>query len=145
LEMARFELDAEGYVVVPVDPQCCARPPSQPPEHLPIISGPNGNDVQAGHRLDSRPIQAAIELIGAFERSPMAGRADLKRIDASATDVLVATTGQGSEITFGLTGLDEQLRRWAIIYEAGQHIGKGIGTLDLAITNSIPLRLVDAS
>ena len=75
----------------------------------------------------------------------MAGLVDLKRVDVSSPEVLVVTTGQGSEVTFGLTDLEQQLRRWHAIFELGQKMGKAIATLDLAVTNNIPLRWLEAS
>ena len=52
--------------------------------------------------MDSPQVQAALQLITAFNSSPMAGLVDLQRIGVSAPEVLVVTTAQGSEITFGL-------------------------------------------
>jgi hypothetical protein len=90
-------------------------------------------------------VQAALQLILAFEHSPMAGVVDLRRIDATAMDVLVVTTGQGSEITFGLVDLEQQLRRWHEVYDSAQRVGKAIATLDLAVSNNIPARWLEAS
>ena len=75
----------------------------------------------------------------------MAQIMDLRRVDVSQTDVLVATTGQGSEITFGLTDFEKQLRRWHETYEMAQRLGKGIYTLDLAVANNIPAKWMDAA
>jgi cell division septal protein FtsQ len=143
-ELATYHLDEEGYVMLPVDPRDRAHPPIQPPDPLPEIVGPNANELQVGRRLESASHQAALQLITAFEHSPMAGLVDLKRIDSSAADVVVVTTGQGSEVVFGLTNSEWQLRRWAGVFGAAQRLGKSIATLDLAVTNNIPLRLVDA-
>jgi len=41
---------------------------------------------------------------------------DLKKIDLGSPDVLVVTTDQSSEVTFGLSDLDRQLRRWHTIF-----------------------------
>ena len=75
----------------------------------------------------------------------MADYVDLKKIDVSAPEVLLVTTGQGSEITFGLSELDKQLRRWREIFDLGQKVGRAIATLDLAVTNNIPARWLEAS
>jgi hypothetical protein len=69
----------------------------------------------------------------------------LRRIDASGTDVLVVSTGQGSEVTLGLADLDQQLRRWHEVFDTAQKINKAIATLDLAVTNHIPARWLEAS
>ena len=105
----------------------------------------NAAEVQAGHRLESPQVQAAHRLLVAFEHSPMASFVDFRRIDVSNPEVLTVTTSQGSELTFGLTNLDQQLRRWREIYELGQKIGKAIATLDLAVTNYLPATWLEAS
>jgi cell division septal protein FtsQ len=144
VELAVFHLDANGHVMVPLEARQRATPPSQPGEPLPVIAGLIGNELQAGRRIESPQAQAALQLLQAFERSPMAGLVDLRRIDVSAPEVLLVTTGQGSEITFGLTDPDQQLRRWHEIVELGQKMNKALASLDLAVTNNIPARWLEA-
>jgi hypothetical protein len=106
----------------------------------PVIIGLNAYQLQPGRRLDLPQAQAALRLITAFNASPMAGLVDLQRIDVSAPEVLVATTMQGGEITFGLDDFDQQLRRWRTIYDAGLRLNKNIATLNLAVPDNIPVR-----
>jgi hypothetical protein len=112
---------------------------------LPVLSGPDASLVQPGRRITTPQVQAALQLIVAFEQSPMAGLVDLKRIEVSSPEALVVTTAQGSEVTFGLANLEQQLRRWHDIFDIGQKIGKAIATLDLAVTNNIPAQWLEAS
>jgi len=139
-----FYLDEAGYVILPMDTQPRAPQASDPPPPLPLIAGLSANDVQAGRSLDFPQVHAALRLIQAFEGSPMNGMVDLKRIDVSSPEVLVVTTGQGNEITFGLDGLEQQLRRWRAIYDYGQDRQLAIRTLDLAVTNNVPTCWVEA-
>ena len=90
-------------------------------------------------------MRAALHLIAEFAHSPMAGLVDLRRIDVGAPEALVVTTGQGSEVTFGLQDLDRQLRRWREIHDLGQRTHRSIASLDLAVTNNIPARWLEAS
>jgi cell division septal protein FtsQ len=143
--MAVFYLDAEGYVIVPLDPRERTAPLNQTTDQLPVISGLNGNQLQAGRHIEAPQLVGALELLSAFEHSPMQPLVDLKIINVSASEVLVVTTGQGSEITFGLKDLDQQLRRWRTIFTLAQQANKAIGTLDLAVTNNLPARFVEAS
>ena len=85
-------------------------------------------------------VQAALRLVTQFAHSPMAGLVDLKRIDIGTAEVLVVTTGQGSEVTFGFQDLDRQLRRWREIHDFSQQQNKSLAALDLAVTNNIPVR-----
>jgi len=59
--------------------------------------------------------------------------------------VLVVTTGQGGEITFGPDNFDRQLRRWRQIYDLGLSQQKAIAALDLAVANNVPVRWMLAS
>lgn len=145
LEMSVYHLDPEGWVMLPLDPRQRTRPLSQPEDPLPVIGGINPNALQPGRRLAVPQIQAALRFLVAFEQSPMAGLVDLRRVDVASAEVLVVTTGQGSEVTFGLTDFEQQLRRWHTVFEQGQKTGAAVGTLDLAVTNNIPLRWLEAS
>jgi len=144
-ELAVYQLDPEGWVMLPLDPCQRATPLSQPPDPLPVLSGPEAGQMQPGRRITAPQVQAALQLIVAFAQSPMAGLVDLKRIEVSSPEVLVVTTGQGSEVTFALADLDQQLRRWHTIFNLGKKATNTIGTLDLAVTNNIPLHWLEAS
>jgi cell division protein FtsQ len=145
IELSVFHLGADGYVMLPLDPRQRATQLDQANDALPIISGMNVNELQPGRRLEIPQLQAALNLIASFEQSAMAGLVDLRRVDLSAPEVLVATTGQGGVITFGLQDVERQLRRWREIHEQGLKLNKAIATLDLAVTNNIPARWLEAS
>ena len=145
INTAVYQLDAEGYVLVPLEPRQRSSPPAQWEQRLPLISGLNPNDLQAGRRLDSPSVQAALHLIASFDQSSMAALVELKRVELSAPDTLVVTTGQGSQITFGLSELDQQLRRWRAVFELGQRMSKAIASLDLAVSNNVPVSWLEAS
>lgn len=141
-----FQLDADGMVMQPLDPRLCTVSLNQLNSQLPVISGMNAFQMQPGRRVELPQVQAALKLISAFASSPMAGLADLRRMDVSAPGVIVATTGQGSQITFGLENFDQQLRRWREIYDYGKQANKGdIASADLAVANNVPVRWTLAS
>jgi cell division septal protein FtsQ len=56
----------------------------------------------------------------------------------------VATTGQGGQITFGLDNLDQQLQRWREIYDLGQRMNRAIAAVNLAVSNNVPVRWMEA-
>ena len=145
VEKSVYQLDADGWVILPLEPRDRATSSSQADEPLPLLRGINANTLQPGRRLTAPQVQAALQFLVAFEQSPMAGLVDLKLVDVSSPEVLVVTTGQGSEVTFGLTVFEQQLRRWHAIFEAGRKTGNAIATLDLAVTNNVPLRWLEAS
>jgi cell division septal protein FtsQ len=145
VEFRVYQLASDGCVMLPLDPRQRSVPLNQPSDALPAIIGINPSELQPGHRIVTPQVQAALQLIMAFDQSPMAGLVDLKRMDVSSAAVLLVTTAQGSEVTFGLTDFERQLRRWHEILESGQKINKAIATLDLAVTNNIPARWTDPS
>jgi cell division protein FtsQ len=135
-----LQLDADGFVMQPLDPRRRMVPLSQAVNELPVIDGLNVYQLQSGRRVEMPEAQAALKLLAAFAHSPMAGLVDLRRIDVSSPGVIVATTGQGGEITFGLDNLEQQLRRWREIYDLGMSQNKMILSLDLAVANNVPVR-----
>ena len=140
-----FQLDADGWVMQPLDPRSCVIPLAQVSSRLPVISGLNVYQLQVGRRIELPQVQAALVLIGAFGHSSMAGLVDLRRIDVSAPGIVVVTTDQGGEITFGLDRLEQQLRRWREIYDWGQRMNKSVSTLNLAVSNNVPVRWMEAA
>jgi cell division septal protein FtsQ len=146
ISVSVFQLDAGGLVMQPVDPRLCTVPLAQAKSDLPLISGMNTFQLQPGRRVELPQVQAALMLVTAFSRSPMAGLVDLRRLDVSAPGVIVVTTGQGGAVTFGLENIDQQLRRWREIYDYGKQAYKGdIASADLAVGNNVPVRWMLAS
>jgi cell division protein FtsQ len=145
VEIAVFHLDTEGYVMVPLDPRQRTTPLTHTNDVLPVLTGTKLTEIQPGLSVESPQVQAALRLVSEFACSPMAGLVDLRRIDVGSAEVLRVTTTQGSEVTFGLNGLERQLRRWREIHDRGVREGKNLATLDLAVTNSIPARWLEAS
>jgi cell division septal protein FtsQ len=140
-----LQLDTQGMVMPLLDPRFSTMPVGQTNAPLPIIAGVNAFQLQLNHRVEMTQVQAALRLLSSFEHSPMAGLVDLRRVDVSVTGVLVATTGQGSEITFSLDNLDQQLARWRLIHDLGVRQQKTIATVDLAVANNVPVRWILAS
>lgn len=141
-----FQLDTDGVVMQPLDSHSNVIPLSQMKDNrLPVITGLNVSQLQPGHSVAQPQAQAALQLISAFGRSPMAGLVDLRRIDVSAPGVVVVTTGQGGEITFGLQNLEQQLGRWRVIYDLGRRSNKIIASADLAVDNNVPVRWMEAN
>ena len=143
-EVRVFHLDSEGFVMPAMDPRLRLAAPGSTNDFLPVLTGLNPTSWQLGRRVDSPPVAAGLRLIAEFACSPMAGLVDLRRIDVSGTEVLIVTTGQGSEVTFGLKDLARQLRRWRGIHDEGQRMNRRLASLDLAVPNNIPARWLDA-
>jgi hypothetical protein len=144
LDLKVFQIDPNGYVMLPLDPRQRAVPPTQADDQLPLILGINASDLQPGRKLDSVQVKAALQWIDVFESSPMANLVELKKIDVLSPEVLIVTTGQGSEVTFSLNNFDQQFLRWQKIFEECGRTNRTIATLNLAVMDNTPLRFSDA-
>ena len=140
-----FQMDVDGVVMQPLDPRLCTMPIGQINAELPVIAGLNVYQLQPGRRVELPQVKSALRLVAAFARSPMAGLVDLRRVDVSAPGVVVVTTGQGGQITFGPDNVEQQLQRWRQIYDWGLRQQRAIASMDLAVANNVPVRWMLAS
>ena len=140
-----YTLDGNGYFMFPVEATQRATPVAQTNDHLPLLVGIPARDVRPGKPVELPQARAALELIQAFEHSPMAGLVDLKQVDVSVPGSLVVTTAQGNVVSFGLGDFETQLRRWRLVYDHAQRFGKHVEALDLAVANNSPMLWVDAT
>lgn len=140
-----YTLDGEGWVMMPAEAKAASSKEGAGETTLTMITGLNSAELQPGRRIDSEQCRAALEFLRLFESSPAAKVVDVKRIDISSPEVLVVTTSQQGEITFRNTDLEQQILRWHEITLAGQRQGKALAWLDLAISNNIPARWIEAS
>lgn len=145
IEVVVVQLDAEGHVMTPLDPRQRSTPIGRVDEILPILTGVNSMELQVGRRVESPQVRAALEMIVQFQEAPMAALADLKRVDVASAEILVVTTEQGASVTLGLQDFERQFLRWREIHEQGMRYGKSIATLDLAVSNNVPARWMEAS
>jgi len=145
IEQLVFQLDADGFVIVPLDPRQRVVPLGQTEDQLPLIAGINASELQPGRRVDLPAVHSALKLIATFGQSPMSGLVDVKRIDVSAPQVLLLTTGQGSEVTFAAGDFERQLGRWRAIFDECLRDDKIIATLDLAVNDYTPLRFLEST
>jgi len=145
LDLVVMHFDAGGCVMLPLDPRLRSTPLGQLPDELPVIVGVNPLQMTPGREIDSAQVRTALVLLDKFQSSAIGALVEIKRVDVTSPDVLIATTGQGGVIVFGLENLDQQLLRWREIYEQGMRHNKVISALDLAVSNNIPARWLEAS
>ncbi|HEV7925907.1 MAG TPA: FtsQ-type POTRA domain-containing protein [Verrucomicrobiae bacterium] len=143
-DVAVYDFDEDGYVMRPLDPRWRTVLPAAN-ERLPILMGVPASEPHPGKQITSAQIRAALALVGAFDHSPMTGLVEIERIDVSQPDILKVITSQKAEITFSLSHFDTQLRHWRLIYDQFQRSGQAIASLDLSISNNLPVHLVAAA
>jgi cell division septal protein FtsQ len=137
------DFDETGVVMQPLDP-AWRLTPAPTNEFLTTLTGVPPKDLNPGHQAESPQVLAALRLLADLDRSPMAGMVELQSINVASPEILEAVTSQGARITFSLDRFDVQLRRWRDIYNHGQEEGKAIATLDLSISNHLPVRWMAA-
>jgi len=143
-EPAVFLLDAEGYVLLPLRNEQRSTP-ALTNEHLPLLVGVHPRELRAGRAVEAVQVKAALRLIQAFDRSPMAGLVDLRQVDVGAPGILQVMTEQSSEVVFGYGDFDAQMWRWHAVVDYGQKTGKHLAWIDLSVSNNVPTRWLEAS
>ncbi|MFM1768462.1 MAG: putative cell division septal protein ftsq [Verrucomicrobiota bacterium] len=142
---ARYTLDARGIFMYPVESPQRAAPAAVTVEFLPQLTGVAPPDIRPGRQCEVPQVLAALELVRAFNASAMAGTVDLRRVDVGQPGVLVVTTAQGSEVTFGLNQFDEHMRRWRLVHDHARRFSRHIERLDLVVSNNNPMQWVDSA
>lgn len=144
LDRMVYQVDATGRVMLPLDRQQTTDAVGQNDDALPVLTGVNTAGLQPGRALESPQALAALGLIRELERSAMSGRVDLRRIEVSTPETLKATVAPVGEVIFSIHNLEQQMRRWRAIADAGAGMSRVVAALDLSVTNNIPVRWVDA-
>jgi hypothetical protein len=139
-----FYFDADGHVMLPLEAHRLEAA-AVGFDRLPTLTGIAGVDLRPGHQVESGQIQAALQLILEFSRSPMLGLVDVTTVDLSAPQVLQLATGQASVVTFGMDHLEKQLRRWRLVHDYAARTGKALASLDLSVSNNVPARWLEAA
>ena len=142
-DCVRVQLDETGHVMSPIDGYSVVAPEKQAEWSLPVVSGIELKKLKSlapGRPAGLPKVQAALGLIGEFRRSPLAGVVDLRVIDLSQPRILRVTTGDGGQVDLSTDRLAWQLNRWARIRAHGQKFGLAIETVDLSVTNNVPVR-----
>lgn len=140
-EPACVRLDRDGYAM----PASAGTPGAGTNVIFPAICGLNLSEVAPGKRIDSAGVRDALQLILAFQHSPMAGVTELQQVDISAPGVLQVTARGQGRVVFSLDNTEQQLRRWRDICDHARELGKAVATLDLSVPGNIPAVLTDVA
>jgi cell division protein FtsQ len=139
----RVYLDGAGMVIPPLlaDER---NPSSDPnPSALPTLTGFNSRELRPGGFVDSAQIRAALELIGQYERSPLASMIEFRSIDLSSPHTLLARVDPETEITFAPDNFARQLARLQTTLEFARRQNRMLASLDLAVGNYVPARWIE--
>lgn len=137
-------LDAEGMVMLPLNPAQRQMPLQDMNPKLPLLTGVAPTELRLGSRVESPRVLAALQMVDAFSRSEMAGLVKLQRVDVTEPGVLVAMTSDAADVTLRPRDFEPQFLRWREIHRESVRLHKVILSLDLAVKNNVPVRWVDA-
>jgi cell division protein FtsQ len=133
-------VDEEGFAMLPLESHQVIEGAARRYEHLPILTGVPTDRVRPGWPIVSERVSSALQLIRAFEASPLAGLMHVAAVDVSVPGSIQMRTENGCEVNFGLTDFERQLRRWwAVLHHARQE-GRELAWLDLSVSNNVPVR-----
>jgi cell division septal protein FtsQ len=111
------------------------------PHPLPRLLGIPPGELVVGRHMDAPGLRPALRLLTSFRNSSMAQNAPLLTVDVSHPGRIGVVTDQGAFLTFGWEDLEGQLTRWQRIHEYVGERGMGIATLDLSVSNNVPVTL----
>ena len=139
----RLQVDESGFVMPPIVGQSVVFPKHQSEWALPVIAGIDLKTLRtlAPGRMANLPkLKSALAVIREYQKSAMAGEIDLRVVDLSQPQIVRVTTGNGGQIDLSPNRLQQQFNRWAAIRAHGQKYGLAIETMDLSVTNNVPVR-----
>ena len=142
-DCVRLQVDESGHVMPPIAGRSVVIPEQQAEWSLPVIAGIELKTLRSlapGRAADLPKLQSALNLIRAYRRSSLAGEIDLRVVDLSQPRILRVTTGDGGQIDLATSRLSQQFFRWARIRAHGEKYGFAIETMDLSVTNNVPVR-----
>jgi hypothetical protein len=134
-----FFLDPDGYLMPPVPPEIRNPQINFTGDQLTCIQGVPMTNFVFGAPIVKSELTAALRLIDLFESSAMFGMVDLALINVGSPGVIQVQTSQSNEVTMALENLPDQLQRWRSVYDYGRREGKTILTLDLSVSNNLPV------
>lgn len=133
-----YLLDAEGFVMLPIDPRFRITTAREREKALPMLVKLDPSKLRLGEQVKGLTARSALKLIGVFPQSRMVRETTLKTIDVSAPTTLLVRDEGDTQITFGFDRFESQLNRWRLAYDRGLTQGLRIESLDLSIQNNIP-------
>lgn len=137
-----YLLDADGFVMMPVDSQYRIATAREREKSLPRLVNLDPATLRLGEQVKGLTVRSALELVGAFPQSRMVQDTTLKTIDVSAPTTLLVRDANGAQITFGFdraeNRIENQLNRWKLVHDRGLAQGLRLESLDLSIQNNIP-------
>ena len=141
LGLTWYYVDAEGRVVQFPDAWERELERALVPAALPMLVGIPAGQMVIGRHLDAPSARPALRLVEAFQGSSMARVETLRTVDISEAGQIEVVTEQGARIAFGMDDAKASLARWRAVHDYAADRGLRIATLDLSVSNNVPVTL----
>jgi cell division protein FtsQ len=129
-----YTIDREGVLI---------RSRTNEQRTLPEITGFKLADPEAGQKIESNEVLAAIQLLKYMERTSLRSVMSVRSIDVSSPYNLQVLSGEGMVAQFRTTVLDQQLERLAKIIEISRQKDNPIATVDLTLDRNVPVTFMN--
>lgn len=140
VELATCYLDETGFVMMEVGGRRRGYQLFPPDEALPLLVGLPLRELAPGRASEAPALQTALRFLQAFRQSPLVRQVEVEQIELAGPATLLVTTSEGSVITLSGQRFEQPLARWHAVLDHSRRTGRSIATLDLSVTNNLPLR-----
>ena len=139
-----YLFDREGVVMLPLAPHQRSVP-AVTNAHLPELVGIPPSELRLGKQVQSPQVVAALNWIASLDQSSLADIVTIRDVDVSIPNLMLVSTLEGSFVTFGLSDFEAQINRWQLVYDHARRHSKAISSLDLSVSNNVPVTWLEAS
>lgn len=138
-----YLLDESGFVMMPAQPGRVQADVIEYEASLPVLVGARVNGFKVGMVVSEPSVRAALMLLATHGKSRVAGQDDIVSIDISRPPDLKVLTTRGTLVTLTQRADDPDFQnavaRWVGVLEGVQGVKRPLLTLDLSVTNHIPI------
>jgi len=143
-----YLLDEAGHVMLPFEKGQASPEVIETEAGLPVLMGAQGAFV-VGQATLHPGVRAALRFLADYEDSALPALTDVVSVDVSRAGEMEVRTWLGTRVTFGMPegalGFRRALGCWEAVHLDSASRGRLIGTLDLSVTNHVPLKWMDAT
>ena len=131
-------LDGIGFVIVPDEVFFNVSPLEE--IKLPILTGVSDKNILVPNRCcESKRVLNALKFVQLYRHSPFYEKDPLVEVNLSEPSIIIARTEKGVEAVFDEYRLEQGLARWYSIASYGNEIERRVKTIDLSVTNNVPV------
>jgi cell division septal protein FtsQ len=107
---------------------------------LPILTGVSDKNILVpNRRCESKRVQNALKFVRLYRHSPFFEKDPLAEVNLGEPGIIIAQTEKGVEAVFDENRLEQGLARWYSIASYGADIERRVKTIDLSVTNNVPV------